>query len=340
MKAIFWHGSRRFDAAEFAALLARATCVKRSRVRAVYSVDDLFIKHDFRRRAKFKSEFNHARYLESCHIPVVRHLAYGRGSDGNYLVTQQLSPDAVECGLYWQNRIPEPEFLAALVELVNAMRRIKLRHRDLHPGNLLYVPSQKTLALVDVHAVKSPRWYHPYRERELVKIITDFRDNLTDETLLALLAQVGVAKPEKFLREREESELRQLRAEWGKRRRQILSGYPKFTRFDGDFLLDAHAPEAEIRQAVSAPGGERAFLAYYFLRLAHIPVGGVVGFAPRSGQLLVAPEKGATPSEAATADWRRRLKILGISAEVADFQIDSAGRIVYTNLIKAGEALW
>ena len=340
MEKIIWQGIVSFSDEEFAKLVSDAICVKRSPVREVLHSGRYFIKHDLRRRVDFKKEFDNARYLEQLGVPVVKHLAYGESEDGAYLVTEALE-GAVELGDFCSAGVPEKSFMLNLVSFIRNMARVKLRHRDLHPGNVLYVPSDGSFALVDVREVKRNTFWHPFRKREFFELLTGVRDNLPESEILHYLELAGCSDPEKFLVAEEKRKLAALKLRWLRRREQILTGYPKFTRIEGGMLINRDAGIDDLSGAITESASEAEFLAYYYLRLSHIPTVKVLGYDRNEAKLLLPESSGYSPATPeAVAGFLPRLSRIGITSSAEDFRLAPDGRVVFVNLKLAAKLLW
>lgn len=333
MRKVLWFGWQKLSDAEFAAFLAHAKIVKQSAVRTVYTDGRLFLKHDRRLTAGFYNEYANASYLEKLGLPVVRHLAFGYSLRGHYLLTEAL-PGAVETEEYIFERPPDADFLDALVALIVKMEAARVIHRDWLPQNILYQPAEKRCTLVDVHAVK--RRPRPAGPAGFGGILTYFRPYLDTETLARHLAAAGVPEAEKRARAAMAWPWHITPEDYHKRRGQILSGYPKFTRLCDGLLLDRYARAEDLAAAVRRPGGEREFLHYYFLRMAGIPPARVFGFDPVKQELLTLPDAAYAPvTPELFADYRARAAAAGMETVPEDWRCDAHGRAALFNLHKS-----
>lgn len=340
MNNISWQGSHYFSEQEFSDLIARATCVKTSPVREVLKSGKYFIKHDFRARVDFKKEFDNARYLEELGVPVVKHVAYGRSASGAYLVTEALE-GAVELGDFCRNRIPESSFMLKLVSFVRNLQRVKLRHRDLHTGNVLYVPNSAVFSLVDVRAVKRNRFWHPYRKEEFFELLAGVRDNLPENEMIHYLELAGCRDAKKYLADEDKRKLKALKLIRQRRRKQILSGYPKFTRCEGNLIIDRYTTDEELKNAVAEDAAQEEFLAGYYLNILHLPNGRILGYDLSNAKILLPAEPGYQPAPPEkVAGFLPRFKRLGIVCQAEDFRLTADGRVVFVNLKLAAGSLW
>ncbi len=332
-------GDLPFDENAFVKLCCGAQLVKRNPVREVLRAGNFFIKHDLRKNKSFRQEYLNAQFLAARGIPVVRHLGYIESEEGHYLVTEALE-NAVEVeDLSAQGKIDAP-FCDALVDFINFLRQKKLRHTDFHAGNILYVPQTHAFALVDVKDVK--RGLFPfYSDRVLQNLIMGIRLYLPRETIYEMLAKVGVRRPDRFFAEKIRADFHRVAKEWKKRRHQILTGYPKFTRVEGHFILDRRADKSEIETARRQPARSEEFLFYYFMQLLRIPTVRIIGFDLSCKELLLPQEREYAPADPARiADLRERLLLCGIESGEENYRTDHAGHAVLADWGNASRSLW
>ena len=81
-------------------LIQTAAPVKASPVRKVFRAGEFYLKLDPRQGNRLSREWDSATLLAARHIPMVEHLALGRSSRGQLLITRAL-PDAVQAGVYF-----------------------------------------------------------------------------------------------------------------------------------------------------------------------------------------------------------------------------------------------
>ena len=230
-------------------LLKTATPVKANPVRKVFRTKEFYLKFDCRPGNRLAREWRSAALLAARHIPMVEHLAWGRSSQGELLITRAL-PDAEQAGTYFfhqclQNGAPAEEFAEALAEFARQIIGSGLFHPDFHCGNVLYLPERNQFALVDVYGVRRATMFDHFRYYRMERILMELREAFDRARLLRLLAVEGVSAPESFYRKALHREARHLFHEWPKRRRQILAGYPKFTRAE-ESLLRVVDPAGEV----------------------------------------------------------------------------------------------
>ena len=212
---------------------------------------------------------------------MVEHLALGRSSRGQLLITRAL-PDAVQAGVYFfrnclRDGAPAEEFAGALAGFARQIISSGLFHPDFHCGNVLYLPERHKFALVDVYGVRKAFLFDRFQLFRMERILMELRQALDRGTMLRLLSREGVSAPETFYLRALRREARRLFHEWPRRRRQILAGYPKFTRAEGPLLrvVDPAGAPADETSGEPVQGDaetlERLLLAHFFLQLACIP---------------------------------------------------------------------
>lgn len=301
-------------------LFRTATPVKDNSLREVRRTGDYFIKFDRRPGHGFAKEFAIARKLQKAGIPVVDHLFYGRNANGNYLVTSAFA-GSVDVAAYLRDHRPPLSFFERISDLLMIMLGKGFLHTDLHMGNLLYDPESDTFALVDVRKVSQvPMWIlNSMPESTRFHALFEFRRALRRAELLVLFRRAGIADPGSFYETMLTADNARLREEWPRRRKQILSGYLKFTRKEADALYNVHAADADIASAVAIPGGKAVFLAGFFLDLALIPHRKVVKYVPATDQTYAVPECTANPGGEAAIEMMTRLNFYDISSSPSDW---------------------
>lgn len=318
-------------------LLETAELIKANPVRKVFRSGEFYLKLDLRTGNRLLREWRSAELLAARHIPMVEHLALGRSATGELLITRAL-PDAVQAGTYFfrtclRDGAPAEEFAESLAEFARQIIGSGLFHPDFHCGNVLYLPERKKFALVDVYGVRKSTLFDRFRHYRMERILMELREALDRKTLLRLFTEEGIAAPEEFYRKALRREAHRLFHEWPKRRRQILAGYPKFTRADGA-LLRVVDPAGEFaagtpHETVSgtAEALERQLLAHFFLQLACIPHRNVLALDRERGQLHLE----ASPALSGTApvpagDWPERLAAYHLKFHPEEWGFDRFGR--------------
>ena len=326
-------------------LLESGEEVKANPVRRVVRSGGYFLKCDRRGAARFHSEWKSAKLLESQGIPVVEYLACGESSRGGCLITRALPDSESVAEYYWRTFVrdgadPEP-FLALFAPFLKHILESGLFHTDFHLGNILYDKVKRSFVLVDALGVRRAgfldRQFRAYRMR---RVAMELREILSRERMTAFLAACGIPNADAFYDRALDREADALWREWPKRRRQILAGYPKFTRkIDG--VLHAVNPlrelgetvDCEIREGEPAEL-EKLFLAHFFLQMALIPHRRAAGFDPENGRLYLEPmPPGAVPARA--DDQRERLAAFDLPSELTDWISSGArrgGTVRYFNL--------
>jgi hypothetical protein len=270
-----------------------AATVKTNPVREVRTDGEFYYKLDRRSGHGFAKEFAAAELLASRDIPVVEHVWQGRIAEGELLVTRALcgSPTVRE---YLAARVPDAEFRRKFAEFIRDYLASGLGHDDLHIGNILYTVKEGRFTLVDVRAVRSSRREkYPYN---ICRACLELRRHLARREVCAMLELVGVPEPLRFFDRGLEIEAAALKREWAKRRRQILSGYPKFTHVEEARLVSASATPDELEKLEWRPGCEGAFVSAFFWELAEIPTAErLLAFDREKREIGVAPATFPTP---------------------------------------------
>ena len=283
---------------------AHATTVKSNPVREVRTDGEFYYKLDRRPGRTFEREFRAAKLLEERSIPVVRHLWYGAIPEGAVLVTQALAA-APSVRDYLARHYPDAEFRRKFAMFVRDFLASGLGHVDMHVGNILYSAAEGRFVLVDVQGVRRRRCKKlPY---VIVRAVLELRRHLTRAECCEMLGIVGVPDAGRFFDRALEVEAAALKREWEKRRRQILSGYPKFTRVDGAKLVAVSATPEELASLEWRPGSEADFVSAFFWELAEIPHERAVAFDRERREVGFAPQLFPTPLASDEVAARRRV---------------------------------
>ena len=323
-------------------LLENAEIIKRNPVRKVFRSGEFYLKIDSRPGHRLHREFYSALRAGASGIPVVDHLACGRIPAGEVLVTRAL-PDAasVEERLTQLEAADEKkreEFLNEFADFVRKVLSSGMFHPDFHIGNVLHSTSSG-FALVDLHGVRKAGWMdRMFRSYRMQRIILETRQLCSRRRMIELVGRSGIADPETFYRKGLHREALALWREWPKRKRQILSGYPKFCIRNGTRLISVipgTGQTADVSQCevISAPLErlEKLFLAHFFLQLARIAHRQVAAFDPECGKLWIAPVSPLAMT-GAPADFQEQLEALDIQTEPSDWIEDRRSIQIFTNL--------
>ena len=119
---------------------------------------------------------------------MVEHLALGRSSRGQLLITRAL-PDAVQAGVYFfrnclRDGAPAEEFAGALAGFARQIISSGLFHPDFHCGNVLYLPERHKFALVDVYGVRKAFLFDRFQLFRMERILMELRQALDRGTML------------------------------------------------------------------------------------------------------------------------------------------------------------
>ena len=305
--------AERFPDGDPGRLLDGAVTVKSNPVRRVAKCGEFFLKIDRRPGRSFRREFAAGNLLASLGVPVVPHLACGRLSTGEAVLVTGALEGAVDARSRLEATRGGRAEAEALARLVKSMWDLGLYHGDCHLGNFLFACGSKEPVLVDVAAVRKRRGLDRFRRGRMLRLMTEMRKFFDGKNLESLLALAGARDPKSFLEKSLRREAAFLRREWPKRRSQILSGYAKFTRIEGEVLLDA-AAEQETLDRLPAERGDREalekrFLLHCYLRLAEIPHRGIAALDRAAGAVRISGIEGNALGDAELA---HRLEICGL----------------------------
>ena len=302
--------------------------VKRSAVREVWKTDGYFFKFDRRPRHDFDKEFRRGCALASCGVPVVRHIACGKTGQGACLVTAAL-PGSVTVEEFIRSRVPDGKFLSAVVDFLGLLERRRVVHRDLHPGNVLYVERSNSFFLVDVRdAFPAPRFCgFLFSRLPLLRFLCDLSENLSDACVCELLRRMCVSDPQAFFLAEIRRKAAFLRREWPRRREQIFSGYPKFTRREGDALFVRDSGAAELENAETLPASDDVFAMSFFLDLLRIPHRRVFRYDVKKKTMEIERAGESLPDRDRVDELVRRARCAGVLTEPGDWCTDRGGLV-------------
>ena len=300
--------------------------VKGNALREVWRNDRLFFKLDKRQNHGFRKEFANARSLILRGIPVVSHLACGRTEKGNWLITEALA-NSVPVEEYIAGRIPDENFLNGLINFLKLMEYRKIIHKDLHFGNILYLEQTNSFCLVDVRDARPAAGLEKlfYSRKALHYLLVELIENLSSQKISSLLWRMDVKEPEVLLEKALERKARLIQKEWPRRRQQILSGYPKFTRREGELLFTRGVHPEELENAEKIPGNAGLFAGAFYLDLVRIPHRRVLAFSEKESILWAEKLVCGDADSAAVADLRSRALKFGINSACRDWVNDASG---------------
>jgi len=313
---IFSDGAQdRFPGGDPMAAFVSPELVKKNAVREVWKTRDFFFKFDKRPGRTFLEEFRHGSALADRGVPVVAHLACGHAPQGACLVTAALR-NAVPVEEFIAGKAPPDAFLDAVAGFLKLLDQKKIVHRDLHPGNVLVVPEKNILSLVDVRDAFPAGFFSSllFSRTPFLRFIADLAENLPDGRVCDLLRQMGLFRPRTFLYAEFRRKALFVRREWPRRKAQILSGYPKFTRAEGDLLFVRNADGSDLARAATVPAGEDVFTDAFFLDLVRLPHRRVFAWDRKKEILYLEPVSSAPPPPDRVRELARRAALAGVSA--------------------------
>lgn len=273
-------------------LLADAETVKTNAVRKVFRNGPFYIKLDRRAGKSFSGEFAGAMLCVKYGIPVVDHLAWGHSSEGAILVTRE-AEGFVESSAFFRKRQSRKhcEALACFLAKIFAS---PLYHPDLHLGNVLIHPETAQCRLVDVHGVRKRNLFDRlFRMGRMKRCIMELRNICSDSEMIDLITRCGITCGERFFRKSLAREHLLLEALQPKRRRQIMEGYFKYTRREGNgALADVDSTDRELQtcEAVVCQDAGELFLFHFFLTQAKIPHRRILKFEPDRNTVWIEKE--------------------------------------------------
>ena len=273
-------------------LLADAETVKTNAVRKVFRNGPFYIKLDRRTGRSFSGEFTGAMLCVKYGIPVVEHLAWGHSSEGAILVTKE-AEGFVESSVFFKKR-QSRKHCEALARFLAKLLASPLYHPDLHLGNVLIHPETAECCLVDVHGVRKKTFFDRlFRMGRMKRCIMELRNTCSDSEMTGLITLCGISGGEVFFRRSLAREHLLLEALQLKRRRQIMEGYFKYTRREGNGALsDVDSTEKELQkcEAVSCQEAGELFLFHFFLTQAKIPHRRILKFEPDRNTVWIEKE--------------------------------------------------
>lgn len=302
--------------------------IKGNAVREVWKCGEFFFKFDKRRNHSFRKEFRRAAALHKRGIPVVRHLACGISERGNCLITGALKNS---CTLeeYLEKKSPSADLINELVDFLKLMEYRRIIHRDLHPGNILYVEQEHLLSLVDVRDAFPARWFNMllFSRTAFRRLPVELRSSISEEKIIAMLRRMGVKEPEIFITDTLEYKAERLKKEWQRRKKQILSGYPKFTRKENGLLLVRNTGSNELNDAEKIPADADVFCGAFYLDLARIPHRRVLAWSPAENIMWVEPSGPGDADSGTVARLRSRALLFGVDSSCKDWVSDASGLV-------------
>jgi len=228
-------------------------CIKSTDSRAVYRFENLYIKvcGSFRLKSILfpaaREEYNSYGKLSRNNISAVKHLGWGRAGHYTALVTEAWTEDAVDVSSYWYKllytRQDTNEFIGLFSEFLQKTLTQPLRHGDFHLGNILYSPSEKSFALVDLHNVTCGKPLSKAEKAFMLQILVEMRAQLRPMRMVQLfkdIAGIDGKTAADMIRRKLLRDTERLQHDWTRRMNQFLSGYAKFSDFvsyNGSVLL-------------------------------------------------------------------------------------------------------
>ncbi len=323
-------------------LLAGSEEIKVSQIRRVVKHNGYVLKLDMRSGRRATAEWKCFELLRRHGIPAVEPLGCGESPLGSCLITREFQGGEDASRYYYRTFVREGRkdeiFLHGFTSFVRKMLDSDLFHPDFHYGNMMYNAADGKFVLVDPLGVREAGWadrmFRMYRMR---RIVLELRQELNEREMLNLIGECGIENAEDFWNRALDKEADSLWDEWPKRHRQILAGYPKFTRMI-DGVLHVINPLREMEDIIdyqAIKGNEieleGMFLAHFFLQLAHIPHRKAGGF-DRTNRLIYLEQVPTRAVPCPPGELGRRLEVLGYQSEPTDWMDEGNGRIKFYNL--------
>ena len=251
----------------------KALLIKQNPVRQVFQGEHFYYKRTFKDDGSLFLEFKRTLLLNKLGIPCVKCAALGFTSDGVFLVTKA-QKDTFQLDKYLEQASFDEKMLASFQDFLSCLLEHKVSHTDLHLGNILYNPKENKFYLVDVLKCKitsSSLWYNLLDKKKILRVFCFVRDKLLFSTIEKLLFTCKIATPKIFYNSQIKKEAKHVFKEWPKRKRQVLTGYEKFSRREGDMLYLSIATENKLQDAEIILGSASYLVADIFLGLMRIP---------------------------------------------------------------------
>lgn len=305
------------------ALLSGAETVKSNAVRKVFRSGEYYIKLDRRAGRSFYGEFQAAQLCVRVGIAAVEHLACGRSSEGACLVTRA-AENFTDAAVLFRKR-QKWELYLSFAAFLSELLASGLYHPDLHPGNILIDPDSGRCCLVDLHGVRRRTLLDRFFRMGLMKrCIMEIRNCCSDNEMTELIQRCGIRFPEEFFKKSLAQEAFYLEENLPRRKRQILSGYFKYTRLEGGGrLVDADSSDKELEEAekLTLPDAQELFLFHFFLTQAGIPHRRFLACDPAKNQLWLEAELPEDYRSAASEnELCRRLKYNRLESCESDYK--------------------
>jgi len=228
---------------------ARDSVVKENPVRIVFKIEDNFYVKleqpvDFWRKLrnflspKAAKEFAAGRALEASGVPVVKHLGWAKCGSRNMLLTESM-PNSCSVYEYWHNKIiygnaSKKTFLLNFAEFLKVFFASGFYHPDFHLGNILYSPTTKSFALVDVYGISHPNKLSERQINKHKRIFLELYRGLSDSEAVNFLMQVRneltMEEAKNFWEAGLIERAARTQKDWPKRCAQLQNNYFKFIK--------------------------------------------------------------------------------------------------------------
>ena len=316
----------------------KAHLIKQNPVRQVFQGNDFFYKRTFKDDNTLFLEFQRTLDMNKVGIPCVKCAALGYTQEGVFLVTQA-QKDTVQLDKYLEKNSLDEKMLASFKNFILNLLAHKISHDDFHLGNILYNPIENNFYLVDVLKCKTSKvslWYNWFAKKKIVRIFCLLRDKLQLFTIEKCLLACKIATPKIFYNSQIKGEVKRIFKEWPKRKKQVLSGYEKFTKKDGDELILSIAKMDDFQDAKIVSGNASYLVADIFLSLMRIPHIRVLKVNLATNKVWLANFTGFDLNDVeAMVEYQNRLEdILPIKTSQEDWSSSDIYPVVFTGYEK------
>jgi len=283
---------------------------------------------------RMKSEFDSLQLLRRSGVPAVEPLAWGRQKAESALVTRSFE-NAETAGTLWFDNAAENEnfkkaFLEDFALFLRKLIDAKLRHPDLHHGNILAKTENGKFdfRLVDAYGVEITPKYKKNNLETILLVLGSFRGELSDKEAAATITKAsGTTKndAEKIWRRILHTEARRAEALFKKRVDKIIAGergireYPDGTAIllnpAGKPLIEPDAIPAEAENGLISleklhpPVAMKLFRDSIRKRHHRLPLRAALGWRPANNALLELIVEKSPPSPLSNSELATRKTI-------------------------------
>ncbi|HPN85372.1 MAG TPA: lipopolysaccharide kinase InaA family protein [Victivallales bacterium] len=169
--------------------------IKTNSVRSVWSTGTYFIKYNhpvrkfdklrFMLCPKAKSEYKSLQMLEQKGVESVQVLGWAKNKSQSILITKNLDRFTNARSFWFSKASSEAKlkkaFLSALAKFAELLIEKKIRHKDLHLGNLLFNPEMTKFAIVDAYGIGTKKSLSEADKFNIGQILGSLRGEINDK---------------------------------------------------------------------------------------------------------------------------------------------------------------